>query len=308
MRTPGANAALLDVGRAAGDAGVPVHLVGGAVRDALLGRPARDLDVAVEADGRGVFTLARRLGAHAGWRIEAEHARFGTASLSAPGGLRVDLAATRRESYPSPASLPVVSVGAGIDEDLGRRDVTIHAMARRVRRDGSLGALRDPFGGRGDLEARTLRLLHARSLVDDPTRAFRVVRYATRLGFGIDPRFGVQLRAARQAGAFAALSGDRLRRAVEEVLNEKAFETAVGLLLEFRLLDDIYLGWGKRVQRKISPKGREGEEEKKRGAAGDVAFRWAALLSTLSHSEKLHVAERLKFSRALRRSTGTPRR
>ena len=146
------------------------------------------------------------------------HVRFGTATLSAGDGLRVDLAATRSESYPSPASLPVVSAGTGIDEDLGRRDVTIHAMARRIRRDGSLGALRDPLGGGRDLEARTLRLLHDRSLVDDPTRAFRVVRYATRLGFGIDPRFGAQLRAAREAGAFAALSGDRLRRALEEVL------------------------------------------------------------------------------------------
>ena len=80
--------------------------------------------------------------------------------------------------------------------------------------------LHDPFGGRRDLEARRLRLLHDRSLVDDPTRAFRVVRYATRLGFGIGPSFDLQLRAAREAGAFTALSGDRLRRALEEVLDE----------------------------------------------------------------------------------------
>ena len=244
MRTPGATAVLAAVGRDAADAGLPAHLVGGAVRDALLSRPTRDLDVAVESDARGVFRLARRLAARAGWRVDVEHARFGTATLSAPGGLRVDLAATRRESYPSPASLPVVSAGAGIDEDLGRRDVTIHAMARRVRRDGSLGVLRDPFGGRRDLEARTLRLLHDRSLVDDPTRAFRVVRYAVRLGFAIDPRFGGQLRTAREAGAFSALSGDRLRRALEEALGEADFAKTKRFLIAYGLLDDICPGWG----------------------------------------------------------------
>lgn len=304
MRTPGATAVLIAVGRAAADAGLAVHLVGGGVRDALLSRATRDLDFAVEAPARGVFALASRLGVRAGWRVEAEHARFGTATLSAPAGLRVDLAATRSESYPGPASLPVVSGGAGIDKDLGRRDVTIHAMARRVRRDGSLGPLHDPFGGRQDLEARRLRLLHDRSLVDDPTRAFRVVRYATRLGFGIDPSFDLQLRAAREAGAFTALSGDRLRRAVEEVLGEKALGTAINLLLDFGLLDDIRPGWGAVLRRKVALKGREGEGEWQSEADGSVAARWEALLSPLSPSEKQDVAERLKFTRALRRSIG----
>ncbi len=304
MRTPGAAAVLVAVGRAAADAGLAVHLVGGAVRDALLSRATRDLDFAVEAPAREVFALARRLGVRAGWRVEAEHARFGTATLSAPAGLRVDFAATRSESYPGPASLPVVSGGAGIDEDLGRRDVTIHAMARRVRRDGSLAPLHDPFGGRRDLEARRLRLLHDRSLVDDPTRAFRVVRYATRLGFGIGPSFDLQLRAAREAGAFTALSGDRLRRALEEVLDEDAFGTAVDLLLGFGLLDDIRPGWGEGLRRKIASKGRGRAGEWQGEASQSVAARWAALLSPLSHSEKQDVAERLRFSRALRRSAG----
>jgi tRNA nucleotidyltransferase (CCA-adding enzyme) len=308
MKAPGAAAVLLAVGRAAADAGLPVHLVGGAVRDVLLSRATRDLDVAVEADALAVFTLARGLGSRAGWRIEAEHARFGTATLRAPGGLRVDLAATRRESYPRPAALPVVSEGAGIDEDLGRRDVTVHAMGRRVRRDGSLGGLRDPFGGRRDLEARTLRLLHDRSLVDDPTRAFRVVRYATRLGFRIDPRFGEQLRAAREAGAFAALSGDRMRRALEEVLGEGGFDESVSLLLAYGLFDDVLPGWGEALRRKTASKGAEREGGRQGEADENVAARWGRLLSPLSPAEKKGVAERLAFSRALRRSAGVPAR
>jgi tRNA nucleotidyltransferase (CCA-adding enzyme) len=305
MRTPGTTAVLAAVGRAAEDAGVPVHLVGGAVRDALLGRPTRDLDVAVEARARGVFELARRLGARTGWRLEAEHARFGTATLSARGGLRVDLAATRSESYPFPASLPVVSAGAGIDEDLGRRDVTIHAMSRRIRRDGSLGALRDPFGGRPDLDAGRLRLLHDRSLVDDPTRAFRVVRYATRLGFAIDPRFGGQLRTAREAGAFSALSGDRLRRALEEALGEADFAKTKRFLIAYGLLDDICPGWGEALRSgNSSMKGETGGEP----AASVRTARWAELLGCLSPSKKKAVAERMTFPRALRRSSGIPLR
>jgi len=86
-------------------------------------------------------------------------------------------------------------------------------MARRLGEHGELGPTIDPHGGRDDLRSETLRLLHDRSIVDDPTRAFRAIRYAVRLGFRLEPRFGQRLRRAREAAAFPALSGDRLRRA-----------------------------------------------------------------------------------------------
>ncbi|HQR46516.1 MAG TPA: hypothetical protein PK598_10950, partial [Thermoanaerobaculia bacterium] len=174
---------LAAVGRGAVEAGLTVHLVGGAVRDLLLGRASRDLDVAVEGPAGAVPELAGRLGARPGWRLEASPPRFGTATLAAPGGFRVDLAATRTETYARPGALPAVAAGAGLRGDLGRRDFTIPALAKEIGPDGSLGPLVDPLGGGRDLGRRILRLLHPGSLTDDPTRAFRAVKYAARLGF-----------------------------------------------------------------------------------------------------------------------------
>ena len=114
----------------------------------------------------------------------------------------MDVAATRREEYPAPASLPVVTGTTTIEDDLGRRDFTIHAMARRVGRRGLVGRVLDPFGGRTDLEAKKIRLLHPKSLVDDPTRAYRAVRYAVRLGFSWDEEFEKALKAARRRRRF----------------------------------------------------------------------------------------------------------
>jgi tRNA nucleotidyltransferase (CCA-adding enzyme) len=279
--------------------------VGGAVRDLLLGRSSKDLDVAVEGTAGEVAELATRLASRPAWSLQASHAHFGTATLAGPGGFRVDLAATRREKYSRPAALPVVVSGVSIAEDLGRRDFTIHAIARRVAASGSLGPLLDPFGGKDDILRRLVRLLHARSLVDDPTRALRAVRYAVRLGFGVDGSFRVALALTRREGAFRSLSGDRFRRALEEVLGEDDFEKATELLLEFRLLDDASPGWGEGLRREISSKGGERREE---DGTPNLVSRWVSLLSSLSPSKRIEVAERLNFSRALRRAAGVPRR
>jgi tRNA nucleotidyltransferase (CCA-adding enzyme) len=296
---------LVEAGRLAEAWGLPAYLVGGAVRDLLLGRSLKDLDLAVVGSAESVLELARRLSELPGWRQRACHRRFGTATLEAPGGPPVDIAATRTEVYPRPAALPVVTAGAPIEEDLGRRDFTIHAMARGVSADGSLGPLLDPFGGKEDVDARLVRLLHARSLADDPTRAWRAVRYAVRLGFGLDKRLRPALALARGEGAFHALSGDRFRRALEEVLEEDDFGKAKSLLLRYELLDDICPGWGEGLQREISSKVME-----RRAGSGavKVSGRWTSLLSCLSPSQKKYVSERLKFSRALRRATGVPPR
>ena len=210
--------------------------VGGALRDLLLGRTLHDVDLAVEAAAATALEFAMRLGRLPGWTLEKSHARFGTARLRAPGGLRVDVAATRREEYPAPASLPVVTGTTTIEEDLGRRDFTINAMARRVGRRGLTGSVLDPFGGRRDLASKTLRLLHPKSLVDDPTRAYRAVKYAVRLGFQWDGEFEKAIKKARGAGAFGALSGDRMRRGFEEIFLEGDWDRAVGLAADARTL------------------------------------------------------------------------
>lgn len=195
---------------AAGD--VPLYLVGGAVRDLLLGRERGDLDVVVEGDAASV---ARRLGADA-----VEHDRFSTAK-AALDGVEIDLASARAESYPAPGALPEVRP-AGLQEDLARRDFTVNAMALSLRGEPELI---DPHAGGPDLHAGLLRVLHDRSFVDDPTRALRAARYAARFGFELEPRTAELLREAD----LGTVSGDR--RATELLRLAAEPEAARGLQL-----------------------------------------------------------------------------
>jgi tRNA nucleotidyltransferase (CCA-adding enzyme) len=208
-------AAVWEAARAAAD-GVAVYAVGGPVRDLLRGEPSRDADLAVEGDA---VALAGRLAVALGGGRVTVHRAFGTAVVRADG-VRVDVAATRRERYPHPAALPIVEP-AGIDADLARRDFTVNALAAAVagpRR----GELLDPFGGRSDLAARVIRVLHPGSFRDDPTRLFRAVRYAARLGFALDAETEGLARDAIAAGLVGELSGARLRAEIVALLGEAA--------------------------------------------------------------------------------------
>ena len=202
----------------------PLYLVGGAVRDILRGEEAfPDVDLATEGDAARVArTLAVTLGPSA--RVTV-HAAFGTSTVHAPG-VRVDIARTRAERYPRPGSLPVVGP-AGIDADLRRRDFTVNAMACRLGGD---GLLLDPTGGRTDLESGRIRVLHDGSFHDDPTRILRAVRYASRLGFAIEPGTERLLRRALTRGDLGLLSGARLRTDLVALLAENGAADAVPLL------------------------------------------------------------------------------
>jgi tRNA nucleotidyltransferase (CCA-adding enzyme) len=199
-----------------------LYLVGGPVRDLILGRPPLDLDMVVEGDAPAFARhLARALNVPA--RV---HERFGTATLPLPGAGQLDLAGSRRETYAGPGALPQVSP-APIAEDLGRRDFTINAMALELapgRR------LLDPFGGKADLARRVVRMLHPGSAVDDPTRAFRAARYANRLGFRVDPETRRWIARASRDRAFDAVSGDRLRRELRLIFSEEDRAGAARLL------------------------------------------------------------------------------
>jgi tRNA nucleotidyltransferase (CCA-adding enzyme) len=164
---------LADVAAAAPD---PVYLVGGAVRDLLLGRGRADIDLVVEGDPAA---LAGALGAE----VVESHSRFGTLKVLF-GEEELDLAAARRERYPRPGALPEVELGAPIRVDLARRDFTVNAMAVPL---GETRLLIDPYDGQADLEAGVLRAIHSDSFVDDPTRAIRAARYAARFGLAIEP-------------------------------------------------------------------------------------------------------------------------
>lgn len=219
----------------------PMYLVGGAVRDLLLGAEAddggvpagagRDLDLAVEGDARSVArTLADRLGGSA-----REHDRFGTATVRAPG-LVFDLATTRTETYDEPGALPRVKE-ATLAEDLRRRDFTINAMAAALGGD-DLGHLYDPHGGLADLEAGLVRILHPGSFFDDPTRLLRAVRYETRLGFRLDEDSEKAARAAVAEDALSTVSGARVRDELMDLLAEHEAPAAVGRLRDLGIALD----------------------------------------------------------------------
>jgi tRNA nucleotidyltransferase (CCA-adding enzyme) len=282
--------------RRARPAGAKAYLVGGAVRDAALGCAPVDLDVALEGPSSAVEELSRGLWKD-GFVCEARHARFGTATLRAPSGTRVDLATTREETYPAPGALPVVRYGASIDRDLARRDFSIHAMAFALGPDGPEGEAIDPFDGAGDLALRRIRLLHDRSLSDDPTRVLRAARYAARLGFSLDAGLDAAMPHAVSSGAFGTISGDRLRRALEEVLSEENRHVALDLLLRLGVPAAIVPGW-------------DGAHFPRPGAVtttSSVPELWRYLLAPAPEALRAQVARRLAFSHALRAAAGCGR-
>jgi len=177
--SPALQGVLRDAGNLAGEIGFKAYVVGGMVRDLLLGLQTIDVDIVVE--GQGIHfarSLADRL--HAKVRC---HERFGTATLTLPDRLRVDIATARTEFYERPAALPRVTPGS-IRDDMFRRDFTINTLAASLL-PREFGCVLDDFGGVRDLRERHIRALHERSFIDDPTRIFRAVRFEKRLDFRI---------------------------------------------------------------------------------------------------------------------------
>jgi tRNA nucleotidyltransferase (CCA-adding enzyme) len=201
---------------------VPAYLVGGAVRDLLLGIDGVDLDLAIDGDPDA-------LAGAPGFELERE-GLFLTGRLEL-GELKIDVARTRAESYPHPGALPEVRP-APIAEDLARRDFTVNAMAFPLAGDGEL---LDPHGGLDDLRAGMLRVLHDRSFVDDPTRALRAARYAARFGFELEPRTARLLAAAD----LSTVSDDRVQGELRRIAAEDDPAKALQLIVEWELMPTL---------------------------------------------------------------------
>ena len=210
-----------------------VHLVGGAMRDLLLGGSPVDLDLAIEGDAAA---FASSLGGEL--RV---HDRFGT-SIVTLDGFTYDIARTRRETYASPGALPDVAP-APLAEDLLRRDFTVNAIALTLAGD-TAGELTSAPGALEDLDARRLRVLHDGSFVDDPTRMLRLVRYATRLGFEIEPHTRVLADDAISAGAVRTVSGPRIGAELRLLAREPDPVRALSGLRELGLDAAIHAGFG----------------------------------------------------------------
>jgi tRNA nucleotidyltransferase (CCA-adding enzyme) len=200
------------------------YLVGGAVRDLLLGEPGFDVDLAVEGDGIAFASeLAARLKGHV-----RPHEKFGTAVVvaDAPSGrLKVDVASTRAESYEYPGALPKVE-HASIRSDLARRDFTINAMAVSLKPE-TFGDLFDFFGGREDLDAGRIVVLHNLSFIEDPTRILRAIRYESRYGLRMDQHTLNLARACCAMDLVGDLSSARLRDELVSLLDEEKVDFAL---------------------------------------------------------------------------------
>lgn len=212
-----------------------VYVVGGAVRDLLLGGSPTDLDLVVEGE---IEAVTHRLGG-----TVRGHDRFGTASV-AVDGLSYDIARARRERYPHPGALPEVEP-AGLAEDLLRRDFTVNAMAIAVG-GGETGQLHAAPGAGEDLDARRLRVLHDASFIDDPTRLLRLVRYRTRLGFEIEPQTRSLAEEAVARGATDTVSGPRIGAELRLLASEPDPVAALAGLAELGLDRAIHPSFGLR--------------------------------------------------------------
>jgi tRNA nucleotidyltransferase (CCA-adding enzyme) len=268
-----------------------VYLVGGSVRDLLLGEASFDVDIAVEGDAIAfAYALAQALDGRA-----TPHWKFGTAVVTFGEGEHVDVVTTRTEFYDSPGALPTVE-RAGLNEDLFRRDFTINAMAASLVAD-DFGRLVDPYGGRADLEAGVLRVLHNLSFIDDPTRILRGIRYEARFGFRFDDHSTRLLRSCIELGLVGDLSSSRLRDELTTLLEDPA--AAEGI----RRLGD--LGADRAIHSQL-----RGDDESAALFSRAVALRdelevdtpsWrlglAALSRTLSSDEAYDWLDRLKVRR-----------
>jgi tRNA nucleotidyltransferase (CCA-adding enzyme) len=209
---------------------LPIYLVGGCVRDMILGKPPLDIDIVVEE-------VAAPLAKSAASLYKAKlisHPQFLTYTLQLSKGRHLDIATARRETYPESAALPVVEA-ASLQEDLFRRDFSINAIAISLN-ENDFGHVWDPFGGVNDLAQKKIRVLHSDSFKDDPTRIFRAARFAGRLGYSLDWRTREWMTGTLAQQIPARLSGARLREELIPLMLEKDPRPAFEMLSQWGAL------------------------------------------------------------------------
>ena len=213
---------LSNIANLAASLGMPCYVVGGFVRDLLLGKPVNDLDMVVEGDA---IELGEKLVESYGGKL-TPHFKFHTAIWNLPDSDDfVDLITARKETSNRPGALPSVTPST-LADDLSRRDFTINAMALRLDGEG-FGEIFDPLKGQTDLERGVIRVLHPRSFVDDPTRIFRAIRYEGRYSFQLEPATLEQIN-PESLKVLHSLSGERLRHELDLIFDE---DRSAGMML-----------------------------------------------------------------------------
>jgi tRNA nucleotidyltransferase (CCA-adding enzyme) len=230
---PGVYNLLKFSGEVAEGLGFNAYLVGGSVRDLLRGEENLDIDIVIEGDG---IVFAKALGEKLNASVKS-HQRFNTAQVIT-GKLKLDVATARTEYYESPAALPKVEKSS-IKRDLYRRDFTINSLAIKLNPK-DFGLLIDFFGSQRDLKEKTIRVLHNLSFIEDPTRAFRAIRFSERFGFKISKHAENLIKSTVKMNLFEKLSGPRLYEELLLLFNETEPGRALKKLSDLGLLKVIH--------------------------------------------------------------------
>ena len=252
------------------------YLVGGSVRDALLGLTPGDMDLSIVGDAP---QFAATFADKGGGVVEAV-SQFGTARVGLPAG-RFDLAMSRTETYATPGALPTVK-SSGIQEDLSRRDFTINAMAVDLS-PSNWGDLVDPHGGFSDTARRRIQILHPGSFRDDPTRIFRAIRYEQRLGFNLDP--GALSLMKRDWDYMDLISAARVRGELEKILGDPLRADILAAAEDRDVLAGIDISF--RVSRAAL-------QAMRRNPDRDILFYLALATASLTENEALSLVTRLE--------------
>ncbi|MBI5604032.1 MAG: CBS domain-containing protein [Deltaproteobacteria bacterium] len=224
---------LKSFGEVADSLGYNAYTIGGFIRDLILKFDNLDIDIVIEGDGiKFAQEYAKRYPA----RIRY-HAKFKTAVLIFPDGFKVDVATARSEYYESPAALPIVELSS-IKMDLYRRDFTINTLAVKLN-PRHYGILIDFFGAQKDLKERAIRVLHNLSFVEDPTRAFRAVRFEQRFGFKIGKLTANLIENAIRIGGIEKLAPKRVITELQLILNEEDPLPVIKRLVDLKLLQAV---------------------------------------------------------------------
>ncbi|MCH7501177.1 MAG: CBS domain-containing protein, partial [Nitrospinae bacterium] len=214
--------------------GVSAYVVGGFVRDLLLRIGNLDMDIVIEGDG---IKFSRALGKELNAKV-VSHQKFGTAVVCLPDGFKVDVATARTEYYKHPAALPTVEMSS-IKSDLFRRDFTFNSLALRLNGKDAFTLL-DFFNGQRDLKDKVVRVLHNLSFIEDPSRAFRAVRFEQRLGFRIGRQTEAFIKHAVKKKFIEKLSGARLYNELVLILKEPYPLNCLRRMKELDLLQTIH--------------------------------------------------------------------
>ncbi len=221
-------------GETASEIGYNAYVAGGFVRDLFLYRANEDIDIVIEGDG---IAFAKKYAEKFNARIHA-HEKFGTAVIIFPDGFKIDVASARMEYYKFPAALPTVEMSS-IKLDLFRRDFTVNTLAIHINHN-KFGMLIDFFGAQRDIKRKSIRALHNLSFVEDPTRAFRAIRFEQRFGFTIGKLTSGLINNAVKMDFFKRLSGRRVFNELRQILEEENPVPAVKRLYDYNLLKVIH--------------------------------------------------------------------